>query len=42
LPIFEARLTKKKGEDIEVKNQEAAEAIVAAVSKAKCRWRASR
>src|SRR6266446_3151527 len=35
LPIFEARLTKKKGEDIEVKNQEAAEAIVAAVSKAK-------
>ncbi|HET6929066.1 MAG TPA: type I DNA topoisomerase, partial [Candidatus Acidoferrum sp.] len=34
-PIFEARLTKKKGEDIEVKNQEAAEAIVAAVSKAK-------
>src|SRR5467141_259083 len=35
LPIFEARLTKKKGEDIEVKNQEAADAIVAAVSKAK-------
>jgi len=34
-PIFEARLTKKKGEDIEVKNQEAADAIVAAVSKAK-------
>src|SRR5580692_9682474 len=34
-PIFEARLTKKKGEDIEVTNQEAAEAIVAAVSKAK-------
>src|SRR6266481_4707049 len=35
LPIFEARLTKKNGEDIEVKNQEAADAIVAAVSKAK-------
>ena len=34
-PIFEARLTKHKGEDIEVKNQEAADAIVAAVSKAK-------
>ena len=34
-PIFEARLTKKNGEDIEVKNQEAADAIVAAVSKAK-------
>jgi DNA topoisomerase I len=34
-PVFEARLTKKKGEDIEVKNQEAADAIVAAVSKAK-------
>ncbi len=34
-PIFEARLTKKKGEDIEVNNQEAADAIVAAVSKAK-------
>ncbi|HUL32561.1 MAG TPA: type I DNA topoisomerase [Candidatus Eisenbacteria bacterium] len=34
-PIFEARLTKKKGEDIEVSNQEAADAIVAAVSKAK-------
>src|SRR5712675_1371060 len=34
-PIFEARLTKKQGEDIEVNNQEAAEAIVAAVSKAK-------
>jgi len=34
-PIFEARLTKKKGEDVEVKNQEAADAIVAAVSKAK-------
>jgi len=34
-PIFEARLAKKKGEDIEVKNQEAADAIVAAVRKAK-------
>src|SRR5579862_6242642 len=34
-PIFEARLTKKNGEDIEVKNQEAADAIVAAVNKAK-------
>src|SRR5215470_14061484 len=34
-PIFEARLTKKNGEDIEVKNQEAADAIVAAVSKTK-------
>jgi len=34
-PVFEARLTKKKGEDIEVKNQETADAIVAAVSKAK-------
>jgi DNA topoisomerase I len=34
-PIFEAKLSKYKGEDIEVKNQEAAEAVVAAVSKAK-------
>jgi DNA topoisomerase-1 len=34
-PVFEARLTKYKGEDIEVKNQEAADAIVAAVQKAK-------
>jgi DNA topoisomerase-1 len=34
-PILEARLTKKKGEDVEVKNQETADAIVAAVSKAK-------
>src|SRR5208282_2189688 len=34
-PIFEARLTKKKGEDVEVKSQETADAIVAAVSKAK-------
>ena len=34
-PIFEAKLSKYKGEDIEVKNQEAADRIVAAVSKAK-------
>src|SRR5277367_4677924 len=34
-PIFEARLTKFKGEDIEVANQEAADKVVAAVSKAK-------
>ncbi len=34
-PIFEAKLSKYKGEDIEVKNQEAADEIVAAVSKAK-------
>ncbi len=34
-PIFEAKLSKYKGEDIEVKNQEAAEKMVAAVSKAK-------
>ncbi|MGC0776197.1 MAG: type I DNA topoisomerase, partial [Candidatus Acidiferrum sp.] len=34
-PIFEARLTKKKGEDVEVKNQETADAIVAAVRKGK-------
>jgi DNA topoisomerase I len=33
-PIFEAKLTKKNGEDIEVKNQAAADQIVAAVSKA--------
>src|SRR6266566_4388790 len=33
-PIFEAKLFKYKGEDIEVSNQEAAEKIVAAVSKA--------
>src|SRR5260370_12876755 len=33
-PIFEARLTKQKGEDIEGGNQEAADKIVAAVSKA--------
>jgi DNA topoisomerase I len=34
-PIFEAKLNKFKGEDIEVSNQEAADNIVAAVSKAK-------
>src|SRR5882672_8716025 len=34
-PIFEAKLTKYKGEDIEVANQETADKIVAAVSKAK-------
>jgi DNA topoisomerase-1 len=34
-PVFEAKLFKHKGEDIAVGNQEAAEAIVAAVSKAK-------
>jgi DNA topoisomerase-1 len=34
-PIFEAKLSKYKGEDIEVKNQEAANAVVNAVSKAK-------
>jgi DNA topoisomerase I len=34
-PIFEAKLHKYKGEDIEVSNQEAADKIVAAVSKAK-------
>jgi len=33
-PIFEAKLTKYKGEDLEVSNQEAADKIVAAVSKA--------
>src|SRR5438132_696655 len=35
LPLFEAKLFKHNSEDIEVKNQEAAEKIVAAVSKAK-------
>jgi DNA topoisomerase I len=35
LPLFEARLTKYKGEDIEIKNQEAADAVVAAVNHAK-------
>src|SRR2546423_7054604 len=34
-PIFEAKLTKFKGEDIAVGNQEAADKVVAAVSKAK-------
>ena len=34
-PIFEAKLSKKKGEDIDVTNQAAADEIVAAVSKAK-------
>jgi DNA topoisomerase I len=34
-PIFEAKLAKYKGEDLEVSNQEAADKIVAAVSKAK-------
>jgi len=34
-PLFEAKLAKFKGEDIEVKNQEAADKIVAAVDKAK-------
>jgi DNA topoisomerase I len=34
-PIFEAKLSKYKGEDIEVGNQEAADKIVDAVSKAK-------
>jgi len=34
-PIFEAKLSKYKGEDAEVKNQEAADKILAAVQKAK-------
>jgi DNA topoisomerase I len=34
-PLFEAKLFKHKGEDIEVSNQEAADRIVAVVSKAK-------
>src|SRR5256714_5822089 len=34
-PVFEAKLSKFKGEDIEVGNKEAADQIVAAVSKAK-------
>src|SRR5262249_25210189 len=34
-PIFEAKLVKYKGEDIEIKNQEGAEAVLAAVKKAK-------
>jgi DNA topoisomerase-1 len=38
-PIFEAKLSKYKGEEIEVPNQEAADRIVTAVSKAK--WQVS-
>ena len=34
-PVFEAKLSKYKGEDIEVSNQEAADKVVAAVNKAK-------
>jgi DNA topoisomerase-1 len=34
-PIFEAKLSKYKGEDIEIGNQEAADAVLAAVEKAK-------
>src|SRR6516164_309050 len=34
-PIFEAKLVKYKGEDVEIKNQEGAEAVLAAVKKAK-------
>ena len=34
-PIFEAKLTKHKGEDVEIKNQEAANAVLAAVERAK-------
>src|ERR1700728_2277194 len=34
-PIFEAKLSKYKGQDVEVSNQEAADKIVAVVSKAK-------
>jgi len=34
-PLFEAKLSKYKGEDIEVGNQEAANAVLAAVEKAK-------
>ncbi len=34
-PLFEAKLSKYKGEDIQVKNQEAADKIVTAVSNAK-------
>ena len=34
-PLFEAKLIKHKGEDIEVSNQDAADKIVAAVSNAK-------
>ena len=38
-PIFEGKLSKYKGEDIEVKSQEAADKVVSAVSKAK--WQVS-
>ena len=38
-PIFEAKLAKYRGEDAEVKNQEAADKIVAAVQRAK--WQVS-
>ncbi len=34
-PLFEARLSKFKGEDIEINNQEGADAVLAAVNKAK-------
>jgi len=34
-PLFEAKLSKFKGEDIEINNQEAADAVLAAVNKAK-------
>jgi len=34
-PIFEAKLSKFKGEDIEISNQEAADKVLAAVNKAK-------
>jgi DNA topoisomerase-1 len=34
-PLFEAKLSKFKGEDIEINNQEGADAVLAAVSKAK-------
>jgi DNA topoisomerase I len=34
-PLFEAKLAKHKGEDIEIANQEAANAVLAAVEKAK-------
>jgi DNA topoisomerase-1 len=34
-PLFEAKLSKYKGEDIEIHNQEGADAILAAVNKAK-------
>jgi len=34
-PLFEAKLSKYKGEDIEIHNQEGADAVLAAVNKAK-------